>query len=187
MHFLLEALFNRRVNKIISAPKRFPKELERIDVQSINAKNAIDSIKKIRPTSTVVYGSSIIKRQTLDHLGKALNCHMGIVPQYRGAKSEFWALSRGESELVGFSIHTLERELDSGALIFQHKLFPKSSSPAQCRGQNLIILGKQLPDLWIKHEQGFTKPTAQNGEIGLYSMPPLIEKLRWILKTKHLT
>jgi hypothetical protein len=184
VHLFLEALFNHKVKKAISAPESFPKGTERIDVKSINNPSAIEIIKQISPASTVVYGSSIIKTQTLIHLGNALNCHMGIVPQYRGAKSEFWALSQGQPHLVGFSIHTLERELDSGASVFQYKLSPQSSSPALCRAQNLLALGEQLAEVWLDHEQGDTKPIAQSGETGLYSTPPLMKKLRWILKTK---
>jgi methionyl-tRNA formyltransferase len=111
---------------------------------------------------------------------------MGIVPEYRGAKSEFWALSHGEPHLVGFSIHELVEALDAGAVMHRETLPSPSTSPAQCRAESLKRLGQQLPNIWIQHERGETKPLRQESKGQLYSTPSLSQKIIWALKTGHL-
>lgn len=67
----------------------------------------------------VVYGASYIKGWLCDALveRKAINLHMGIAPEYRGADCNFWALYDRKPQLVGATIHRLSSGLDSGPIL----------------------------------------------------------------------
>jgi methionyl-tRNA formyltransferase len=68
----------------------------------------------------IVFGSSYIKGELADFLvgSNAKNIHMGISPFYRGNSSNFWAIYDGRPDLVGATILTLGKGLDSGAILF---------------------------------------------------------------------
>ena len=68
----------------------------------------------------VIFGSSYIKGWLVEHLikNRALNIHMGISPYYRGSSCNFWALYDSNPHLVGATIHTLSKGLDSGDILY---------------------------------------------------------------------
>ena len=51
----------------------------------------------------------------------AVNIHPSLLPKYRGACPEFWAIKKGEKE-TGVSIHYLSDEFDTGRVIAQKKV-----------------------------------------------------------------
>jgi len=68
----------------------------------------------------VVFGSSYIKGHLIDFLveQKAINIHMGVSPYYRGTDCNFWALYDNNPHLVGATIHTLSKGIDSGPMLY---------------------------------------------------------------------
>lgn len=67
-----------------------------------------------------VFGCSIIKMEkAFDKNVRMVNLHSGIVPQYRGVHCVFWALYNKEPDLVGCSIHLLNRRIDNGDILVQ--------------------------------------------------------------------
>lgn len=46
-----------------------------------------------------------------------LNLHLGILPFYRGHDSNLWAISCGDWEHIGASLHFVESRVDAGAVI----------------------------------------------------------------------
>jgi len=67
----------------------------------------------------VVFGASFLKGpigQFLeDH--RAINCHVGMSPYYRGAATTFWAVYDGNWKLNGATLHHLTSRLDGGDII----------------------------------------------------------------------
>lgn len=68
----------------------------------------------------IVFGASYIKGWLADYLVEhnAINIHMGVSPYYRGSSCNFWAIYDGHPELVGATIHLLNKGLDSGAMLY---------------------------------------------------------------------
>lgn len=79
----------------------------------------------------VIFGSSFIKAPLIDFLieKKAINIHMGVSPYYRGSSCNFWAAYDGHPELVGATIHLLDRGLDSGAILYHALPEPQETDP----------------------------------------------------------
>jgi len=67
----------------------------------------------------VVFGASFLKRDIGNLLEerRAINCHMGVSPFYRGAATTFWALWDQHPQYVGATLHHLTQKLDGGDII----------------------------------------------------------------------
>ena len=48
--------------------------------------------------------------------------HPGIVPEYRGVHSAFWALRQGRPDLVGWSLLRIDHGVDTGGVLAQGRL-----------------------------------------------------------------
>ena len=114
----------------------------RVKTQSINAGQLNQLMQQqlvaaLESDFVVVFGSSYIKGWLADALiaKNAVNLHMGISPQYRGSACNFWALFDNNPHLVGATIHSLAKSLDSGSVI-QH-IRPEFT------GQNLFHFSMQ--------------------------------------------
>jgi hypothetical protein len=173
----LEFLANRHLAKGLADSEAFPEGIKTHEVVHVNDPSCHKLLEELQPRGAFVYGSSIVGKKSLSLLGKVLNAHMGIVPQYRGAKSELWALYRHEDDQVGFSIHECVSELDGGSLVFQARVAP-SGGPSACRVKSLICLGVEFPKVWNLHMKGKSEPLEQVGEVGLYSTPRLGHRLK---------
>ena len=72
------------------------------------------------------FGCSIIKMESAFRKGiDILNLHSGILPEYRGVHCVFWALYNREPDMVGGSIHLINRRIDAGEIMA--KVFPAVS------------------------------------------------------------
>ena len=66
--------------------------------------------------------SSIIKTSHFNSVTHGIyNIHFGILPQFRGPAPVFWQLKKGLKE-IGLTIHRMTDKLDSGNIIWQHKI-----------------------------------------------------------------
>jgi len=160
-----------------------PSGVEVISLDDLNHPQAVTRLKEAGITSALVYGTSILKSDSLGVLGKVLNIHMGLVPRYRGSKSEFWALSRNDFENIGWTLHECTLKLDGGGIVAQGKVAPPSSSPSECRAKSLKSLAQELEKLWRDHETGRRTATPQEQVGELFSTPSILDRWRFWRKT----
>jgi len=97
----------------------------KIDILPLRSKNLSElDMNILKPALDsdiyIVFGASYIKGNLCDFLikNKAINLHMGISPYYRGSASNFWALYQKRIDMVGATIHFLDKGLDSGDIIY---------------------------------------------------------------------
>lgn len=116
MRHLKDALFP-------DEPVEMPQGVPLHELANHNASEAWALLENLAPDLILVFGTRILVPETF---GKArvisLNWHTGITPEYRGAKSEFWALYNGEPELVGLTLHIVDAGIDTGDPVAQHRL-----------------------------------------------------------------
>lgn len=66
-----------------------------------------------------VLGGRILSKKILNSTkAKWINGHGGVLPEYGGLCSEYWALSKKEFDKVGYTVHELNSQLDSGLHLF---------------------------------------------------------------------
>jgi folate-dependent phosphoribosylglycinamide formyltransferase PurN len=92
-------------------------------VPSVNSEEARQVLQRLRPSVVVVNGTRIIGRETLSAVDAPfINTHVGITPLYRGVHGGYWALSEGNPDLAGTTVHFVDEGIDTGTIIEQTSL-----------------------------------------------------------------
>jgi methionyl-tRNA formyltransferase len=87
-------------------------------VENINKES--DLLTRLDPALIVVVGSRILKPAVTGSFpDRILNFHTGILPEYRGPYSEFWAYYNDERDMVGTTIHLIDDGIDTGDILAQ--------------------------------------------------------------------
>jgi methionyl-tRNA formyltransferase len=113
----------RRIGAIMTAYDLQPKLRPSLTVRyvgSVNAKLCRDALRDADPDVVVVYGTRILRRETLQAVpAPFINYHAGINPKYRGQHPGYWALVNADTENAGVTIHLVDEGVDTGAVLYQ--------------------------------------------------------------------
>lgn len=119
---VLTALSRERVAEIkkqFNLRDEFP-ESGVIRVENINSERARSELRRLNPRVVVVNGTRIIGEETLNCVDAPfINTHAGITPLYRGVHGAYWALAEGRKDLVGTTVHFVDKGIDTGTIIEQ--------------------------------------------------------------------
>ena len=107
---------------------------------NINDEKVLNFMDKIAPDLVVFGGGGIVRERILSK-ASVLNCHMGLLPKYRGNYPWIWALANKDFNQIGLSIHFMEARLDQGPII---KNFPLDLSKCISLHQLVIKLEYQM-------------------------------------------
>jgi hypothetical protein len=84
------------------------------------------------------FGTSYITPTTLRSLRQGfLNLHTGLLPWYRGVKSEFWVLYHSDVDRAGWTLHYMTEKLDQGDIVAQGMVRADTRNPAELRARLL--------------------------------------------------
>lgn len=87
-------------------------------VTSHNHEATIDLIKKKNVTLLANIGTPrILSKAMIDQVPTILNCHPGLLPNYRGCTAVEWALYNKEP--VGNTVHIMDSGIDTGPIIIK--------------------------------------------------------------------
>nr|MBN2276600.1 hypothetical protein [candidate division Zixibacteria bacterium] len=101
---------------------------EHIEVENINR-------HQLDPEDLLIgFGTSYITPKTLKRQKNGfLNLHTGLLPEYRGVKSEFWALYNRDYKNAGWTLHYMVSRLDAGDIIIRQKTEATVENPGELR------------------------------------------------------
>ena len=89
-------------------------------VPSVNAPETIALLQAVQPSVVVVQGTRIISTDVLTSIAcPFINTHAGITPRYRGVHGGYWALAEGRPDLVGTTVHLVDKGIDTGGVLAQ--------------------------------------------------------------------
>lgn len=89
-------------------------------VPSVNSEQCRALLREYAPRIVVLGGTRIVGEATLNATPATfINMHAGITPGYRGVHGGYWALADGRPDLVGTTIHVVDRGIDTGGVIEQ--------------------------------------------------------------------
>ena len=91
--------------------------LPECDVATANAPEAREFIGSLHPEIIVVHATGLLKPDTFQLAPLAVNLHCGILPEYRGHDTLFWALAKGDEDHLGSTIHVIDTGADTGAVL----------------------------------------------------------------------
>ena len=78
----------------------------KVDTDKLNSQESVDFVKKINPDVVLIYGSGLIKEPLYSTLPKnAINLHLGLSPNYKGAATLFWPFYFMEPTYAGSTFH----------------------------------------------------------------------------------
>ncbi len=94
---------------------------EIIRVENHNSAETLDWIKRNKISFLLNGGTlRILKSELLSSTGGVLNCHPGLLPQYRGCSAVEWAIYNGDA--VGATAHFMTEGIDEGPIIVAETL-----------------------------------------------------------------
>lgn len=99
---------------------------EKIPFQTVedhNASNAIASLRAAKPDVIAFTGGGLIRREVLEiPTAGVLNCHMGVLPRYRGMDVVEWPILEDPNDpLLGLTTHFMDQGIDTGPILLQRR------------------------------------------------------------------
>ena len=133
--------FNKKL--LINNYGKFNEKLKVHRFNSVNEKESILLINEIDPKIVYIFGTGILKKKTIDNIKcPKVNMHFGLSPYYRG-EGIVTALSNEGPKSVGVTIHYLDKNVDSGDIIYQE--IPKIN-----KNDNFYSIALKLTILGVK-------------------------------------
>lgn len=117
-----ETILNlRKRNKITLSDIEDFRKLHSIPVHycdTLNDPVVVDGLSQIKPDLVVFTGGGLIRQTVLDNSGHGVvNCHMGVLPQYRGMDVVEWPILEGHFDRVGITVHFMDKGVDTGDIL----------------------------------------------------------------------
>ena len=164
------------------------KDLNVLEVDDINSEQVTNFIRSKNPDVVVVSGTPLLKESVIQSVtGRMINLHPGFAPQYRGRYGSFWPIYNKEPELVGATIHFIDKGIDTGAILIQQQVAFDNSDTLKTitykqHETGVRLLVKCLADFNNIAAQAFHKTWCPSKN---YYAPGLIHYLkakRWLKK-----
>jgi folate-dependent phosphoribosylglycinamide formyltransferase PurN len=89
----------------------------------LNDPMVVHFLEKLDPDVVIFSGGGLVREAVLKipRLG-VLNCHSGILPDYRGMDVVEWAILEAQTEPeIGLSLHFMDRGVDTGPIVLRHR------------------------------------------------------------------
>ena len=92
-------------------------------VATMNDPDAIAGLAGAGAEVVFVFGTGLLRRELIDSVGvPLLNLHGGNPEEYRGMDTHLWAIYHGDFENLVTTLHVVDPELDTGAIVGQATL-----------------------------------------------------------------
>ena len=169
--------------KLINREK---KKIKIINTNKINSKIVLNKLKKKKLDLLLVFGTSILRKEIFS-IPKlyTLNLHTGILPNYRGVDSVIWAFKNNDFKNIGFTIHQVNKGIDSGPYISRKKIAFKKKENIHLVFFKVVVAGvKGMIDIIKKKKFKIMKKYKPNQKGRLYLSKHLeeLEKDSFFLK-----
>lgn len=145
--------YNKKL--LINNYDKFNDKLKVHKFNSVNEKESILLINEIDPKIVYIFGTGILKKKTIDNIkSPKINMHFGLSPYYRG-EGIVTALANEGPKSVGVTIHYLDKNVDSGDIIYQE--IPKIN-----KNDNFYSIALKLTILGTKSFYNVYKDIMEN-------------------------
>jgi methionyl-tRNA formyltransferase len=86
--------------------------------EQLNSRFVRQTLFKVRADVGFVFGAPLLKEEvfSIPKYG-CVNIHTGLVDHYRGVDSSLWALHDNRPDLVGTTLHYIDKSIDTGRVI----------------------------------------------------------------------
>jgi len=100
---------------------------------------------------------SIIKMPLLD-IAPFYNVHMGVLPDYKGALTNFWKIKNGD-DIYGVTVHKMDEKIDSGDIcLIREQNFDYAINASQFFNDNYQMAAEAAVDFLIYFQENHQPP-----------------------------
>ncbi|MCA9263943.1 MAG: hypothetical protein KDA60_08825 [Planctomycetales bacterium] len=86
-----------------------------------------EALAELKPALVVFTGGGLIREKTLALAGHGVvNCHVGLLPEYRGMDVVEWPILYGNFDELGFTVHFMNRGVDTGDILGRFTVAPQA-------------------------------------------------------------
>ena len=114
-----------------------PGDVPLVRVENINAKEAVELVQRLAPDIVCVNGTNLLREPMLALIPRIphgiINLHTGLSPYSRGGNCDLFMLLEGRPEMVGITIHHIDKGIDSGDIII-------TARPELAEGDNFEMI-----------------------------------------------
>ena len=170
---------NIRVKKVDEFTEKYGIPIVYCD--DLNDSVVVENLKLIKPDLVVFTGGGLIRKEVLANSGSGiLNCHMGMLPQYRGMDVVEWPILEGNLEKIGLTVHFMDEGVDTGDILKTSKVdFEPGEAIQQIRERFEPIMCRELVSTCQDYLNGKVMRTSQKKEDGrqYFKMHPRLIEL----------
>lgn len=165
---------------------------ESIDTSDINSPEVLHFIRNCKPDLIMsMCINEFFRREIREIPGLgAFLWHEGIVPEYKGLYSPFWAIHNGEPEMLGYTVLRMNGRYDEGEVFLQDRVIdvnPRDDSPLYIGHKAILDSLPHVANLFEDLEKGSARPMIISGrKSGSYTYPGLTDWLRFRRRAKEL-
>jgi methionyl-tRNA formyltransferase len=162
------SLLNENNIKIKTVDQFKKQNIPVIYCTTLNDKNVVNTLKKKAPKLVIFTGGGLIKKQVLKVSGDGiLNCHMGILPKYRGMDVVEWPLLENEPKQLGITVHFMNEGLDTGDILKTKFIkLKKNDTIKKIRRRFEPIMCLHMVDTCLSYLNGSINKKPQNESDG---------------------
>ena len=90
----------------------------RCNLKQLHSNFVLQTLKKLDPKAGFVFGAPLLKESifSIPEYG-CVNIHTGPVDHYRGVDSAYWAIQDERLDLIGATLHYIDKSIDGGDTI----------------------------------------------------------------------
>lgn len=134
----------------------------------LNDSIVVEGLGKAKPEVVVFTGGGLLRRVVLENSGAGiLNCHMGILPQYRGMDVVEWPILENKLQQIGMTVHFMDEGVDTGDILRIKRVEIKSNeSIKRIRDRFEPIMCRELVETCLDYLNGKHKKVPQKKEDG---------------------
>jgi phosphoribosylglycinamide formyltransferase-1 len=116
--FEKKLFFNNKNKKI-----KKKENLKFFKVRNADDANSIKILRKNNVSFIILFGSKKVSQNFISLFKKKVfNLHGGNLCKYRGLDSHYWAIYHNDFSSLITTLHTVEKKLDTGKIIYQKKI-----------------------------------------------------------------
>ena len=143
----------------------------------LNDPNVVEGLKNIEPALVIFTGGGLIRQDILQNAGAGvLNCHMGVLPAYRGMDVVEWPILEGNYDQIGMTIHFMDNGVDTGDIL---RVKPITTQP----GESITQLRNRI-EAQMSQELVFACLDFLNGKIKRKPQSPDDDKQYFIMHAR---
>lgn len=136
----------RKNNNLISKNVKSFKEkgVKIITCGNLNDTKVVNYLDSLSSKVVLFTGGGIIRENVLNEAGDGIiNCHMGILPEYKGMDLPEWALLEGNKDKIGLTLHFMDSGIDTGEILKKVKI-------EYIKGETILDLRKRFEPIMVQ-------------------------------------